>query len=372
MKPEQKIKYSPLKQLHDEYKAQTITFAGWEMPLSYTGIINEHLHTRSQASLFDVSHMGQLRLTGTNPLRGLEQLSPSDLVGLKPMTQRYTLLLNQQGGAEDDCMIGRACLEEETFVWMVVNAAQTAHDLEILRAHLTDTCQLELWADRALLALQGPASVRVMSKFCPQAAEMRPMDLRAAQIQERPCLIATSGYTGELGYEISCYRQHAYEIASLLVNEEEVQLAGLGARDSLRLEAGLCLYGQDLRADTTPVEAQLKWLIAPARRQGGEREGGFLGAERIFEQLRNGTTRRRTGFKVEGRIPVRQGAAVLNGDGIQVGEVTSGGFAPSLNAPYAMGYIQTDAHDANARFHTQVRNRQINLQLTRPAQIKNT
>lgn len=347
-----------------------VPFAGWKMPVQYTGILAEHRHTRSGAGLFDVSHMGQVRLHGDQPtvLSSLEFLSPSDLSGLPPMRQCYSLLLNEEGGIEDDCMIGRA----DDFVWMVVNATRTEHDLDLIRQILPASVQMEYWSQRALLALQGPAAAPALQSFCPEVADFPFMGLLSASIEGIPCLIARSGYTGEDGFEISCAAQQADALARLLLTCPGVMPAGLGARDSLRLEAGLCLYGQDLQADTTPAEAGLSWVVARSRRTGNR--ANFAGANRVLAELSSGPKRRRMGLQPDGRRQVRSGALLFCATGAdteeQVGEVTSGGFAPSLNRPYAMGYVRSDVAIVGQKLSTEVRGQRISMTACNPAQIK--
>ena len=342
-----------------------IEFAGWQMPLQYQGIMAEHKHTRAQASLFDVSHMGQARITGATAMERLEKLSPSDLQGLKPMHQCYTLLLNDNGGVEDDCMIGNA----DSFVWIVINASRSDHDLALLRSVLTADTQLQHWQDRALLALQGPAAAQVMAELCPLVTDLPFMGLANADIANTPCLIARSGYTGEDGFEISCPADKATELARLLLHQPQVAAAGLGARDSLRLEAGLCLYGQDLDETTTPAQARLSWVVAKNRRDPST--STFAGAGKVLAEMAAGAQRLRVGLKPEGSRPVRPGATLTDpATGTEVGTVTSGGFAPSLEAPYALGYVSAPLAKTGQQLHTEVRGHPVALTVCPAAQIK--
>jgi aminomethyltransferase len=301
------------------------------MPVQYEGIIAEHLHTRDAAGLFDVSHMGQAVLRGDDPARALEALVPADLRELAPYRQRYTMLTNDRGGILDDLMVARA----ETALHLVVNAARKETDFAHIAAHLGAGYDLDVLGDRALLALQGPAAARVLARHASEAQAMPFMTLRHLDIAGIACWATRSGYTGEDGFEISVPNDGAERLARLLLEEPEVKPVGLGARDSLRLEAGLCLYGSDIDEKTTPIEAGLTWTIGKRRR----REGGFPGDATIRRQLQNGVARKRAGFTLDGRAPVRAHTAVLDVSEAEIGEITSGGFGPSLGAPIAMGYI---------------------------------
>ena len=323
-----------------------VSFAGYEMPLHYTpGILSEHLHTRAAAGLFDVSHMGQIRLRPrsghlADAAAALERLLPADLASLAPGRQRYALFTNARGGILDDLMVANT---GEAFV-LVVNAACKWADLGHLTAHLATECDIEPLFDRALVALQGPAAESVLSSLAPEAAAMRFMDVRALTIAGGVCLVSRSGYTGEDGYEISIAADDAERIAALLLALPGVLPVGLGARDSLRLEAGLCLYGTDLDPLVSPVEAALEWSIGKSRRPGGARAGGFPGAATILDQLANGAPRRRVGLLPEGRAPLRAGTRLYGSEdftGSPIGTVTSGAFGPSLSAPVAMAMLET-------------------------------
>jgi aminomethyltransferase len=319
------------------------------MPVQYaTGVLREHLHTRTNAGLFDVSHMGQIAL---RPKSGdvrdaalaLERLVPQDILAVAPGRQRYAQFTNQAGGILDDLMVANF----GNHLFLVVNAACKAEDEAHLRASLSDVCVVEPLADRALIALQGPKAESVLARFYAEAPSMRFMDAGSRRVDGIDCFVSRSGYTGEDGFEISVPADRAEALTKTLLASGDVLPIGLGARDSLRLEAGLCLYGHDIDTSTTPVEGALEWSIQKSRRNGGARAGGFPGAEKILAQLEKGAPRRRVGLRPEGRAPVREAAALFadSTSTEQIGAVTSGGFGPSLNAPVAMGYLPT-AHAA--------------------------
>jgi aminomethyltransferase len=367
---------TPLHGLHLRLGARMVPFAGYEMPVQYpSGIIREHLHTRAAASLFDVSHMGQIAVRPrsghvVDAARALETLAPGDIVGLPAGRQRYTMLTSAAGGIIDDLMVSN----HGDYLMLVVNAARKDLDEAHLRAALTDRCTVEPRDDRALIALQGPAAEDVLARFMPGVRAMKFMDVRAATVLGTPCFVSRSGYTGEDGFEISMPAAAAEPFCEALLRNETVAPAGLGARDSLRLEAGLCLYGADIDETTTPVEAALEWAIPKVRRAGGERAGGFPGAETILGQLKFCLTtpppageagrrapRRRVGLRPEGRAPVRAGARLFRneGDAAPVGIVSSGGFGVSLDAPIAMGYVPVDATTPGTRVFTELRGKRI-------------
>jgi aminomethyltransferase len=327
--------HTPLAALHRELGAQIVPFAGWAMPLRYpAGVLEEHRHTRSAASLFDVSHMGQIWVRGADPAVALEQLVPADLIGLAPGRQRYALLTDEAGFILDDLMVAR--LDDALLV--VANAANAEADLAWMRARLPGIA-IER-AARALLALQGPAAEAVLADLAPAARTMRFLDVQRLELDGADAIVARSGYTGEDGFEISVPEDAALPLARRLLGDPRVRPAGLGARDSLRLEAGLCLHGQDIGPGVTPGEAGLGWSIGRARRSGGARAGGFPGAARILPEIEFGAARRRVGLRAEGRAPVRAGAALFApGRSEPVGHVTSGGFGPSVQAPIAMGFV---------------------------------
>lgn len=360
----QSLKRTPLHGLHVALGARLVPFAGYEMPVQFAaGVLKEHLHTRAACGLFDVSHMGQVRLrartgAGADTARQLETLVPADILGLGTGRQRYTYFTNPQGGILDDLMVAN----RGDHHLLVVNAACKQADLAHLSANLGAACHIEM-LDRALIALQGPGSEAALQRLAPGCADMRFMDVADFDILGSRCTIVRSGYTGEDGFEISTPPDVAREIAERLLENTDVMPVGLGARDSLRLEAGLCLYGADIDAVTTPVEAGLQWAIQSARRRGGARAGGFPGADTILRQLESGPSRRRVGLRVEGRQPVRAGAPLFSapGTGAQIGVVTSGGFAPSLDAPAALGYVPSDLSAPGTRLYAEVRGRPIEV-----------
>ncbi len=325
--------------LHVDLGARMAPFAGYDMPIQYTkGILSEHLHTRAQAGLFDVSHMGQAFLQGPNAIALLETLVPGDLQALKDYRIRYTQFLNPQGGILDDLMVTRlpnAGADERLF--LVVNAACKEADFARLRAALP-SLKLDVLSDQALIALQGPKAAQVLARFVPGVDTQTFMSWRQAQWQGVPLIITRSGYTGEDGYEISLPNAQAMAFAKELLAQSEVEPIGLGARDSLRLEAGLCLYGHDIDETTSPIEGALTWSISKRRRA----EGGFPGAQRIQAEVANGPARVRVGILPEGRAPAREGTLITTQGGVEIGSVTSGGFGPSLNGPLAMGYVRAD------------------------------
>jgi aminomethyltransferase len=305
-------------------------------------VLREHLHTREKAGLFDVSHMGQIAL---HPKSGrvedaalaLERLVPQDILNVAPGRQRYAQFTNTTGGILDDLMVANF----GSHLFVVVNAACRAEDEAHLRAGLSETCEIEPLTNRALIALQGPKAEAVLAKFGAETPAMRFMDCGPRRLDGIDCFVSRSGYTGEDGFEISVPAEQALALAETLLENPDVLPIGLGARDSLRLEAGLCLYGHDIDATTTPVEGALQWSIQKSRRTGGARSGGFPGADQILAQLENGAPRRRVGLRPEGRAPVREGCALFADETspLPIGSVTSGGFGPSLNAPVAMGYL---------------------------------
>jgi aminomethyltransferase len=362
------LKRTPLHALHMRLGGRMVPFAGYEMPVQYAGgIIKEHLHTRAAAGLFDVSHMGQIAIRPrsghiADAARALETLVPGDMVGLAAGRQRYTMLTNTAGGIIDDLMVS----SHDYYLMLVVNAARKDFDEAHLRAFLSDSCILEQRTDRALVALQGPASEDVLAAFVPDVRTMRFMDARVATLLGSPCFISRSGYTGEDGFEIGMPGAVAVPLCEALLKNPAVAPAGLGARDSLRLEAGLCLYGADLDETTTPVEAALEWTIPKVRRTGGERAGGFPGAGTILAQIAAvaggiGVSRKRVGLRPEGRVPVRAGAPLFRneGDSVAVGAVSSGGFGVSLDAPVAMGFVPHDAATPGTELFTEVRGRRL-------------
>ncbi|MCY4339640.1 MAG: glycine cleavage system aminomethyltransferase GcvT [Gammaproteobacteria bacterium] len=341
---------TPLYDLHRQHGARFTDFTGYTMPLQYRrGIMAEHLHTRSGAGLFDVSHMGQLRVSGNNVAQALERALTGDVRALKPYRQCYTLLTNEQGGIIDDLMLTRTA----DGLLLVVNAARRDTDHAYLRQALGAGYEVELLHDRALLALQGPRAAAVLADLFPQCTTMPFLSALETSFDGGGACISRCGYTGEDGFEISLPNDRAAQFAQTLLQREEVALIGLGARDSLRLEAGLCLYGHDIDEATSPVAAGLTWVIAKKYRDGSE-PARFPGAEKILK-----TTPRdlRCGFRVEGKVPVREGAVILNEQQQAVGRITSGGFGPSVGAPVAMGYVAREYAEPGTALQVAIRGR---------------
>ncbi|EPF2929109.1 glycine cleavage system aminomethyltransferase GcvT [Vibrio navarrensis] len=350
---DQELLTTPLHALHIEVGAKMVPFAGYDMPVQYPlGVKKEHLHTRDAAGLFDVSHMGQLRLHGEGAAAFLESLVPVDIIDLAQGKQRYAFFTNEQGGIMDDLMV--ANLGDHLFV--VVNAACKEQDINHLQAHIPSDVELEVIDDRALLAIQGPKAAEVLARFQPAVAEMLFMDVQKLELLGEECIISRSGYTGEDGYEISVPADKAEALARALTAEQEVEWIGLGARDSLRLECGLCLYGHDLDQTTTPVEASLLWGIQKVRRTGGEREGGFPGADIILKQIESkDVSRKRVGLVGLTKAPVREGAELFDADGNKVGVVTSGTAGPSAGKPVSMAYLRADLTEIGTEVFAEVR-----------------
>jgi len=327
---------TPLHALHVELGAKMVAFAGYEMPVSYpAGIVAEHRQCRDAAALFDVSHMGQLRLVGADAAAALESLVPVDVVGLAEGKQRYALFTNDAGGILDDLMVTRRA----EHLFLVVNAGCKVADIDHLRAEIGRRCAIEPMPEHALLALQGPAAGAVMERLAPSLATLTFMSGAAAKIAGIDVFATRSGYTGEDGFEISVAGESADALARALLDAPEVKPAGLGARDTLRLEAGLCLYGHDIDTTTTPIEAALGWAIQKVRRPGGARAGGYPGAATIEKQLASGTARKRVGLLGLDRAPVREGAAIVDDGGGAIGRVTSGTVGPSVGKPIALAYV---------------------------------
>ncbi len=337
------LKTTPLTHLHRELGAKMVEFAGYSMPVQYPqGIVAEHQHTRAQAGLFDISHMGQAWLIDAagSADAALERLVPGDIQGLEPGKLRYTMLLNEKGGIVDDFMAARPAEDDlQDRLFLVVNAARKQVDFDLIAGKLDGEAKLERLDERALIALQGPEAGAVMDRLGPAAAELAPMTMMRGEIAGIEVLVSRSGYTGEDGFEISVKADQAETLFRNLLDQPEVQPVGLGARDSLRLEAGLCLYGHDLTEQTTPVAASLTWTIAKRRRDACD----FPGGETIRQHLDNGAPDKRVGLLPDGRAPVREGAELYAPGGeSRIGKVTSGGFGPSVGAPVAMGYLQAD------------------------------
>ena len=365
---------TPLHALHLDLGARMVPFAGYDMPVQYPpGILKEHLHTRAHAGLFDVSHMGQIVLRPksgdlADAALALERLVPVDILGLAEGRQRYALFTSETGGILDDLMVAN----RGDHLFLVVNAACKDADEAHLRAHLSDVCEIERLDGRALMALQGPEAGAVLEAMAPESAGMRFMDVRTLTLAGAECIVSRSGYSGEDGFEISVPDDAAVTLARALLAHEAVEPIGLGARDSLRLEAGLCLYGSDLDPTTSPVEASLLWAMQKARRAGGARAGGFPGAVRILDELANGASRRRVGLLPEGRAPVRGGAPIFaaEDDAEPIGTVTSGAFGPSLAAPMAMGYVPGDLAATGTRLFAEVRGKKLPVKVAAMPFIK--
>jgi aminomethyltransferase len=346
------LRTTPLDAWHRAQGARMVAFAGHAMPVQYRGVLAEHLHCREKAGLFDVSHMGQGVLPGPAAAGALERLVPGDLLGLKPGRQRYTLLTNEAGGIIDDLMV--ANIGEDRLL-LVVNASRKDDDFTHIAANMPAGVRLRPLENRALLALQGPAAAAVIARIGREAARLPFMGVAAASLAGIPCLVSRSGYTGEDGFEISVPADRAEALARRLVAEPEVEPAGLGARDSLRLEAGLCLYGNDIDELTTPVEAGLAWVIGRRRRAVWD----FPGAAAIRDQFEHGAHRHRVGIRPDGRAPARAQTEIVAGDGTAAGTVTSGGFSPTLNAPVAMGYVRHDLAGDGTALHLVVRGKPL-------------
>lgn len=355
---------TPLHSLHVSLGARMVPFAGYDMPVQYAaGVLKEHLHTRAKAGLFDVSHMGQVLVKAesgavADAALALEKLVPVDILGLKEGRQRYGFFTDENGGILDDLMI----TNRGDHLFVVVNAACKDADVAHMKAHLTG-CSVTLLEDRALIALQGPAAEAVLASLAPEVAAMKFMDVRDVTLVGADCIVSRSGYSGEDGFEISVPAEKAEELARALLAHDDCEAIGLGARDSLRLEAGLCLYGNDIDTTTSPIEASLEWAIQKARRAGGDREGGFPGAERILGELANRTTRRRVGLKPEGKAPVRAHAKLYaDAEGQrEIGEVTSGTFGPSVEGPVAMGYVPSELAIPGQQVFAEVRGKYLPL-----------
>ena len=370
------LKTTPLHALHVASGGKMVPFAGYDMPVQFAaGVLREHLHTRKDAGLFDVSHMGQIALRAKSgriedAALALERLVPQDILAVAPGRQRYAQFTNDAGGILDDLMVANF----GSHLFLVVNAACKAEDEAHLRAHLSDSCIIEPLPGRALIALQGPKAESVLAKLCPDASAMRFMDAGPRRVDGIDCFVSRSGYTGEDGYEISVPAAQAEALARTLLDNGDVLPIGLGARDSLRLEAGLCLYGHDIDTTTTPVEGALEWSIQKSRRHAGARAGGFPGADRILSQLEQGAPRRRVGLRPEGRAPVREGAPLFADAASpeRIGAVTSGGFGPSLNAPVAMGYLPSTQAATGSLVFAEVRGQRLPLRVAATPFVPNT
>ena len=358
---------TPLFSLHEELGAKMVPFAGYEMPVQYsTGVMQEHLHTRAHAGLFDVSHMGQVMLLGDSweeVALGFEALVPQDVLGLADGRQRYGFFTNEGGGIEDDLMFAR----RGDNLLVVVNAACKEADIARMREGLPKSVEVKELEDRALLALQGPRAASVMAELDPRAAKMVFMDVADLELSGHAVWASRSGYTGEDGLEISVPAEEAESLARRLIGDAEVLPIGLGARDSLRLEAGLCLYGQDIDAGTGPITAGLGWAIQKARRAGGARAGGFPGTAFVFGELAEGVARKRVGLLPEGRAPMRHGVPLFSSEDSdsEIGSVTSGGFGPTVGGPVAMGYVGASYANEGTRLWGEVRGKRMPVAVVR-------
>jgi aminomethyltransferase len=370
------LKQTPLHALHLSRGGKMVPFAGYDMPVQYgTGVLKEHLHTRASCGLFDVSHMGQIVLRPKSgrvedAARALEWLVPQDILALPAGRQRYALFTDEAGGILDDLMVANF----GDHLFLVVNAACKAEDEAHLKEHLSDVCTVEPLRSRALIALQGPKAESVLRRFDAEIATMKFMDAGPRRLAGLDCFVSRSGYTGEDGFEISVPADAAEGLAKELLADDAVLPIGLGARDSLRLEAGLCLYGHDLDPATTPVEGALEWSVQKSRRKGGARPGGFPGANAILGQFEQGAARRRVGLRPEGRAPVREGAALFADEtsSSPIGSVTSGGFGPSLNAPVAMGYVPSSLAAPDTVVFAEVRGQRLALRTAPMPFVPNT
>ena len=368
MSIDKQIRTTSLYQMHLDAGAKMVPFAGYEMPVSYPlGIKKEHIHTREKAGLFDVSHMGQIRLVGKNVKRALESLVPVDIIDLPLMKLRYALFTNKDGGVMDDLMVTN--LGDDS-LFLVVNAACKEADFEHLLNTIGVECKVEFLEDVALLALQGPKAHEVLAEIAPSTSEMTFMTAKQLVINGIDCFITRSGYTGEDGFEISLLAKDAEELAKLLLSNEEVEWVGLGARDSLRLEAGLSLYGHELDNDHSPVESSLNWALSKVRRTGGEREGNYLGDNIIMTHLNEGSESKIVGLQPEGRMPVRDGALIEDELGNEAGQVTSGGFGPSINRPIAIARIKKNYIENQSKLFALVRDKKIAVEIVKLPFIK--
>ncbi len=343
---------TPLYALHLELGAKMVPFAGYDMPVQYpAGVLKEHLHTRAAAGLFDVSHMGQAFLSGNDPSRSLEALTPADVIGLREGMQRYGLLMTPGGTIKDDFMFSR--LAGEAPLYLVVNAGCKEGDFAYIAEQLKDA-ELTTRNDRALLALQGPHAAAALERHSPGISNLTFMQVIRTTVAGAPAIISRSGYTGEDGFEISLEGADAQKVARTLLDEPEVMPIGLGARDSLRLEAGLCLYGHDMDENIDPVEANLVWSIGKRRKN----DGGYAGADIVLNKMLNGVAKKRVGILPEGRAPAREGTEIAV-NGKIIGTVTSGGFGPSLNGPLAMGYVESAFADIGTKLELMVRGKAL-------------
>jgi len=362
----QSLRKTPLNALHREFGAKLTEFAGYEMPVQYgLGILGEHQHTRKKAGLFDVSHMGQVILSGQSyeeTALSLEKVLPMDVLGLEIGRQRYGFLTNDDGGILDDLMFSN----RGDHIFVVLNAACKDSDIKYLRSLLEPNISIKEIESRALIALQGPASEAVLGKYHPQIKNMKFMDVETLPIDGSECWISRSGYTGEDGFEISIPAEAAEPITRSILSNQNVEFIGLGARDSLRLEAGLCLYGHDIDQATTPVEASLTWAIQKARRSNGSRASGFIGSEIILKQLAGGTNKKRVGLLPQTRAPMREGVEIFATETSKeaIGKITSGGYGPTVGYPIAMGYINSEYANSEDDLFGELRGKRVPVKVS--------
>ena len=361
------LRHTPLDALHVELGARMVPFAGYSMPVQYlAGLMAEHLHTRAAAGLFDVSHMGQLRIEGPGAAAAFETLVPVDVMGLAPGKQRYGLLLNDAGGVMDDLMFVNRDVANGGDIFIIVNGACKAGDIAHIQDKIGNLCNVIPMPEMALLALQGPQAVTALQRLAPGIEKLVFMTGGRFTVAGCDCFLTRSGYTGEDGFEISVHASQADQLARALLAQPEVKPVGLGARNSLRLEAGLCLYGNDIDSATTPVEAALSWAIQKVRHTGGARAGGFPGAEKILAQLGNSSAlkRKRVGLQALERIPVRDHTLLHSSDGALIGEVTSGLLGPTINQPIAMAYVKPEFAAVGCRLDAIVRGKPVPMEVT--------
>ena len=362
----QSMRKTPLNGLHREFGAKLTEFAGYEMPVQYRlGILGEHQHTRKKAGLFDVSHMGQVILSGQSyeeTALALEKVLPMDVLGLEIGRQRYGFLTTDEGGILDDLMFSN----RGDHIFVVLNAACKDSDIKYLRSLLEPNISIKEIESRALIALQGPASEAVLGKYHPQIKNMKFMDVETLTIDGAECWISRSGYTGEDGFEISIPAEAAEPITRSILSNQNVEFIGLGARDSLRLEAGLCLYGHDIDQATTPVEASLTWAIQKARRSNGSRASGFIGSEIILKQLAGGTNKKRVGLLPQTRAPMREGVEIFATETSKeaIGKITSGGYGPTVGYPIAMGYINSEYANSEDDLFGELRGKRVPVKVS--------
>ena len=362
----QSLRKTPLNALHREFGAKLTEFAGYEMPVQYRlGILGEHLHARKKAGLFDVSHMGQVILSGQSyeeTALALEKVLPMDVLGLEIGRQRYGFLTTDEGGILDDLMFSN----RGDHIFVVLNAACKDSDIKYLRSLLEPNISIKEIESRALIALQGPASEAVLGKYHPQIKNMKFMDVETLTIDGAECWISRSGYTGEDGFEISIPAEAAEPITRSILSNQNVEFIGLGARDSLRLEAGLCLYGHDIDQATTPVEASLTWAIQKARRSNGSRASGFIGSEIILKQLAGGTNKKRVGLLPQTRAPMREGVEIFATETSKeaIGKITSGGYGPTVGYPIAMGYINSEYANSEDDLFGELRGKRVPVKVS--------